>query len=290
MRLVPFKQVDVFTEHALGGNPVAVVLDAEGLEAEHMQRLAHWTNLSETAFVLPPTQPGASYRVRIFTPMQELPFAGHPSVGTAHAVMEAGLAQPQDGALVQECAAGLLPVRVEGSGLQPRISVRAPAARRIAHPVGTEQLLEAAMAGVTRGALAPAIYDNGPRFWLVEAAGEDDVRMHHPDLPAIAALTTATGTVGFCVFADAGCPEYQRVVRTYCPADGIVEDPVTGSANAQVGQRLLDAGRVRPGQSYVASQGREVGRDGLVEVSLGEDGVWIGGRSITVVDGMIRLD
>ena len=290
MRLVPFKQVDVFTEHGLAGNPVAVVLDAEGLDGSDMQRLAHWTNLSETAFVLPPTAPGASYRVRIFTPMQELPFAGHPSVGTAFAALEAGLVQARDGCLLQECAAGLLPMRVVGDGLRPRIAVRAPPARAIPTPVGIEQLVEAACAGLERGALAPVMYENGPRFWLVEAACEDDVRLHQPDLPAIAALTTATGAVGFSVFADAGQEGFQRVVRTYCPADGIAEDPVTGSANACIGALLLDTGRCRPGDDYIASQGREVGRDGRVEVSLRDDGVWIGGACVTVIDGMIRLD
>ena len=289
MRLVPFKQVDVFTEHVLGGNPVAVVLDGDGLSGEDMQRLAHWTNLSETAFVLRPTVPEASYRVRIFTPMQELPFAGHPSVGTAHAVLEAGLVQPRGGELVQECAAGLLPVRVTG-GERLRIAVRAPQARAIAMPQGTAQLLEAACAGLAAGGIAPVMYENGPRFWLVEAACEDDVRLHQPDLPAIAALTTATGAVGFSIFADAGPGEFQRVVRTYCPADGIAEDPVTGSANACIGALLMDRGRHRAGESYIASQGREVGRDGRVEVSLREDGVWIGGSSVTVIDGMIRLD
>jgi PhzF family phenazine biosynthesis protein len=290
MRLVPFKQVDVFTEHALGGNPLAVVLDAEGLDGADMQRLAHWTNLSETTFVLPPTAPEASYRVRIFSPMQELPFAGHPSVGTAHAVMEAGLVQPRGGQLLQECAAGLLPVRVNNGGGAPCIAVRAPQARMIPTPQGTGHLLEAALAGLALGRFAPVLYDNGPRFWLVEAASEDDVRMHHPDLAAVAAFTTATGAAGVSVFADADCPDYQRVVRTYCPADGIAEDPVTGSANACIGALLLERGRHRVGDRYVASQGRECGRDGRVEVILGEDGVWIGGHCVTVIDGMMRFD
>jgi PhzF family phenazine biosynthesis protein len=114
--------------------------------------------------------------------------------------------------------------------------------------------------------------------------------MHHPDLAAVAAFTTATGATGFTVFADADNPDYQRVVRTYCPADGITEDPVTGSANAQIGALLLDRGRHRVGDRYIASQGRECGRDGRVEVTLGEDGVWIGGTSVTVIDGMIRFD
>src|SRR5512147_107191 len=121
-----FLQLYVFAPRLLEGNPLAVIVDAEGLDAETMQRLARWTNLSETTFVLPPTQPGADYRVRIFTPRQELPFAGHPSVGTAHAVLLRGLVPPRDGGLVQECGAGLLPLRIEGDGGDRRIHVRAP--------------------------------------------------------------------------------------------------------------------------------------------------------------------
>src|SRR5512147_117897 len=124
-----FLQLDVFAPRLLEGNPLAVIVDAEGLDAETMQRLARWTNLSETTFLLPPSQPGADYRVRIFTPRQELPFAGHPSVGSAHAALEAGLARAVDGHLVQECAAGLLPMRVEGEGAARRIYVRAPVGR-----------------------------------------------------------------------------------------------------------------------------------------------------------------
>jgi PhzF family phenazine biosynthesis protein len=290
MRIVPFKQVDVFTDRAFGGNPVNVVLDAEGLDGHQMQDIARWTNLSETAFVLVPTAAGADYRVRIFTPMSELPFAGHPSVGTAHALLEAGAIAADQGRLLQECAAGLLPVAVDGLGAGRRIAVRAPPAQLRAAPTGSETLLQAALAGSNRGGLPPQLWDNGPRWWLVELAESDDVRQHHPDLAAIAALTAATGAVGLAVHAAADADDHQRVVRAYCPSDGTAEDPVTGSANACIGAQLLSAGRLRVGDRYVASQGRELGRDGRVEVRLESDGVWIGGESVTVVDGMIRFD
>lgn len=290
MQIVQFKQVDVFTRRAFGGNPVAVVLDGEGLDGAQMQDIARWTNLSETVFVLPPTDPRASYRIRIFTPMSELPFAGHPSVGSAHALLEAGLITVGAKPLVQECAAGLLPIEVHGHGADQCISIRAPDARLIESTTGTEALLAAALAGVTRGALPPQLWDNGPRWWLVELAEADEVREHHPNLAAIAALTAATRAVGLAVHAAADADDHQRVVRAYCPADGIAEDPVTGSANASIGAQLLAAGRLRVGDRYVASQGRELGRDGLVEVTLREDGIWIGGCSVTVIDGMIRFD
>jgi PhzF family phenazine biosynthesis protein len=290
MQIVPFKQVDVFTRRAFGGNPVAVVLDGEGLDPGQMQDIARWTNLSETTFVLPPTDPRASYRLRIFTPMSELPFAGHPSVGTAHALLEAGLIEVGKNDMIQQCAAGLLPVDVQGHGAEQRISIRAPDARLIEATTGTEALLAAALAGVTRGALPPQLWDNGPRWWLVELAEADDVREHHPNLAAIAALTAATRAVGLAVHASADADDHQRVVRAYCPADGIAEDPVTGSANASIGAQLLAAGRLSVGDRYVASQGRELGRDGLVEVRIAADGVWIGGTSVTVIDGMVRFD
>jgi PhzF family phenazine biosynthesis protein len=290
MQIVPFKQVDVFTARALGGNPVAVILDAEALDATQMQRIARWTNLSETAFVLSPTTPEASYRVRIFTPTQELPFAGHPSVGTAHAVLEAQLATARDGCMLQECAAGLLPIQVGHGGDGRQLSIRAPHARRMPLPENASRLIDAALDGRRRGAIAAQLFDNGPLWWLVELEDAGEVRTHVPDLAAITALTQATKGVGLAVFAQVVAPDHQLVMRDYCPADGIAEDPVTGSANACIGALLLAEGRLSVGDSYVASQGREVGRDGFVRVALCEDGVWIGGSAVTVIDGMIRFD
>lgn len=290
MLIVPFKQVDVFTHRPFAGNPVAVVLDGQGLDPARMQAIAHWTNLSETAFILPPTQGEASYRVRIFTPRQELPFAGHPSVGAAHAVLELGLAYPIDGRLVQECAAGLLPVSVAGDAGERRIAVRAPQARALPTPPQAPVLFAAAAAGLPHAADAFKLYDNGPRWWTLEVAEAAAIRAHLPNLEAIAALTRATGAVGLAVYAARAAADHDLVVRAWCPADGIPEDPVTGSVNACIGARLLDEGRRRPGERYVASQGREVGRDGRVEVRLEADGVWIGGQAVTVVDGMVRLD
>jgi PhzF family phenazine biosynthesis protein len=284
-----FAQIDVFTARPCFGNPVAVLLEAEGLDSEAMQRIARWTNLSETAFVLPPSTPEASYRVRIFTPAQELPFAGHPSVGTAYAVLAAGLAEASDGMLVQECGAGLLPVRVEGEGESRRIHVRAPQARLLDSPADSDALLDAALGALPRGELAPRIVDNGPRWWTVEIAEAAALRALQPDLAAIATLTTATNTVGLALFGECAKEDHSLVVRCFCPADGIPEDPVTGSANACIGARLLAEGRYHVGEHYIASQGREMGRDGRIEVSLGEDGVWIGGRCVSVIEGRIAL-
>jgi PhzF family phenazine biosynthesis protein len=279
-----FLQLDVFADRPGAGNPLAVVIDADGLDAAAMQAFANWTNLSETIFLLPPGD-GADYGVRIFTPRQELPFAGHPSVGAAWAAIEAGLVPADCAALVQDCAAGRLPVEV---GADRVIHVRAPLARRIGTTDDAVPRLDAALAGLPRGALDAALWDNGPRWWVVELADEAAVRAMRPDLASISALT-ADSAVGLAVFGEAdGGNGYQRVVRAFCPADGIPEDPVTGSANAAIAAALAEAGRAPRGSDYVASQGREVGRDGRVEVRIDRHGdAWIGGRVQAVVRGTV---
>ena len=288
MRSSAYKQVDVFTSIPLFGNPLGVILDAEGVDPADMQRIAAWMNLSETAFVLPPTRPGADYRVRIFTPRRELPFAGHPSVGTAHALLESGRLAPKPG-LVQECGAGLLPVRVL-DGARRRVFVQAPRTR--------ERVLDAAAARELARSLpapfgaTPRLLDNGPLWFVAELGSEAAVRTLAPDEERVAALCRRVGAVGAGVFARSGDADYQLVVRAFCPADNIPEDPVTGSLNAAIGAFLLaNGGLAAVGAEYRASQGREVGRDGYVDVRVdrASGDVEIGGESVTVVDGTILL-
>src|SRR5687768_10545012 len=161
-----YLQLDVFAGHPGDGNPLAVVLDAEGLDDAAMQAIAKWTRLPETTFVLPPTTPDASYRLRIFSPRREVPFAGHPSIGSAHAVLEAGLAAPRDGRLVQECAVGLLPVEVRGEGRERRLAVRAPRARILEVGQPEDVRLSNALRGHVPGASPPVLMDGGRRWWL----------------------------------------------------------------------------------------------------------------------------
>ena len=279
-----YLQLDVFSAAPGRGNPLGVVLESEGLDGPAMQSIAAWLNLSETTFVLPPTQAGADYRLRIFTPRQELPFAGHPSVGTAHAVLESGLVAPRDGRLVQECDAGLLPLRVDGTGADRRLHVRAPfAVERESDPTA----MIASLQGARPGALRPALIDNGPRWWCVELADESVVRLLKPDLAAVAAASIATQAVGLSVFARCRQQPYALVVRAFVPADGIPEDPVTGSANAAIAA-WLNANGALPAPQYLASQGREVGRDGIVECAVDAEGeVWIGGQTQTVIEGTL---
>jgi PhzF family phenazine biosynthesis protein len=287
----PFILCDVFSERVGAGNGLAVVFEGADLSTEQMQAFAAYINQSETTFVLPVSTPKASYRIRIFTPVSELPFAGHPSVGSAHAVLEAGLAQASNGELVQECAAGLLPMRVHGEGANRVISVRAPRGKHIPTNDAAKALLPAALQGMKLGELAPALINNGPLWWCIQLADESAVRTLQPAQADIAALNRATQSVGLAVFAKADAGEYQLVVRAFCPADNIPEDPVTGSANAAIAAYLHQCGALAAiGNPYTASQGRELGRDGLVQVRVDDEGeVWIGGKTQTVVEGMCRL-
>lgn len=286
MRTREFAQIDVFACRPFGGNPVAVVLEAEGLDGAEMQRIAHWTNLSETTFVLPPETPGGSYRVRIFTPRQELPFAGHPSIGTAHAVLEAGLAAPDaEGQLIQECAAGRLPLRLRGEGAGRELFVRLPAPR-IAPLAGAEQTqLEDAL----KAPLTPAAAVNVGPVWIVAGlASGEAVRALQPDFAALARLSLATAAVGVCVYGRDASGEADLVVRSFVPADGIPEDPVCGSGNGAIGA-YLQARDALPALSYSSSQGRECGHDGRVRVEVDPEGrLWIGGQARTCIRGRIE--
>ncbi|MCX2893975.1 PhzF family phenazine biosynthesis protein [Stenotrophomonas lactitubi] len=284
-----YLQLDVFAHHPGTGNPLGVVFDADGLSTERMQALAAWLNLSETVFFLRPTAAGADYHVRIFTPASELPFAGHPSVGAAWAAVTCGLVQPRDGTLVQQCAAGLLPVQVTGPASAPTIRLASPAARLL--PTASGAVPEALRAVIAVGQGAE-LWENGPRWWLLPLRDADAVRTLVPDMAALRDWSMATDALGAAVFALEPGADHDLVVRAFCPADApnVPEDPVTGSVNALIGAWLRQRNAL-PGKngSYVASQGREVGRDGRVQVTVDAQGtVWIGGQVQPVIDGHIR--
>ena len=284
-----YLQLDVFAGRPGAGNPLGVVFDAGDMDGIAMQSYAAWANLSETIFFLPPTTPAADYRVRIFTPCSELPFAGHPSVGAAWAALDAGLVQAKGDGLVQECAAGLLPVRIEQRNAARVIHVRAPLAREVATGNAHREAVASALRDLPLGALAPALWNNGPNWWLVELADAAAVRRMRPDLAAIATLTRASDAVGLAVYGRADAADHDLAVRAYCPADNIPEDPVTGSVNACIAAQLHRAGTL-PGADdrYVASQGRELGRDGRVEIQVDAKGeVWIGGQVQAVIRGSV---
>lgn len=286
-----FMQLDVFSGQLLLGNPLAVVIDGEGLDENAMQAFARWTNLSETTFLLPPTSTDADYRVRIFTPRQELPFAGHPSVGSAYAAIDAGLVDAARTSLVQECAAGLLPVRVAGSGTARVIQVQAPAARVDSLDSDLRDRLAAALG---RHSLPDSVcmVDNGPHWIISDLQEGSAVRVLQPDMAAIAAICAQSGAVGVSVFGHESSAEAAMAVRAFCPADGIPEDPVTGSANAAIMALLMErSDRDGYGLSYRASQGREVGRDGYVEVSRDArtHAISVGGQCVIGIRGELLL-
>ena len=272
-----FAQVDVFTSVPYKGNPVAVVLDGAGLTDAEMQTFANWTNLSETTFVLPATDPAADYRVRIFTPKAELPFAGHPTLGTAHAVLGAGLAMARDGRLVQQCAVGLVDLTVGEGGLSfklPRYSLA-----ELTDPEATAWI-GAAVKGTVQAV------DVGP-VWLVAELAEVAALENLAHDPArLTRYYEATGMTGATLFAVEGD---RVVVRSFAPGDGIPEDPVCGSGNGAVAAFRLLAGQVGSGDSYVASQGRQVGRDGYVRVRIDGADVHVGGQCVTCVEGALTL-
>lgn len=273
-----FKQVDVFTSVPLLGNPVAVVLDSAGLDTAAMQAMAAWTNLSETTFVSAPSDPAADYAVRIFTPKSELPFAGHPTLGTAHAVIEAGLATPKSGKLVQQCAVGLVTVSVNASGL----SFRLP--RHAAEPAPEGDVIAAALGGRAVLTAEPMVLDVGPRWAIAELTSASLVETLVPDLVALAKYDRRHGTTGLTVFATGGAADL--TVRSFAPADGIAEDPVCGSGNGAVAAYRLHKGQVSDGDQWRATQGRQVGRDGIIELRIDGNDVHVGGACVTLIDGI----
>lgn len=272
-----FCQVDVFSSAPCRGNPVAVVVDGDGLTTDQMQRFAAWTNLSETTFLLPATGPAADYRVRIFTPVAELPFAGHPTLGSCHAWLATGGVARDASTVVQECGAGLVPVRATGD----RLAFAAPPLRRTG-PVGQRLLARITDAlGIEHAEVVDAQWvDNGPGWVAVLLGSADAVLRLRP-----AFIDADVGVVGPCPpDADAA---YE--VRAFFPVNGVmVEDPVTGSLNAGLAQWLVAAGRVDT--PYVARQGTVLGRMGRVHLSRGADGgIWVGGATSTIVSGTVDL-
>ena len=268
-----FRQVDVFTSVPFLGNPVAVVLGADGLDDDALQTFARWTNLSETTFVLAPTQPQADYRVRIFTPSRELPFAGHPTLGTCHAWIEAGGRPRDQDLIVQECAAGLIRIRrgPEQLAFDAPPLVRSGAVE--------EHLVEriAGMLGIAREAILDSQWvDNGPG-WVAVLLGDVD-----------AVLSVQPRQVDLNVGVVGRYPAGHELAIEVRAFDRGVEDPVTGSLNASLAGWLLASGRVEA--PYVASQGTAIGRRGRVHISTDEDGtIWVGGQALTCVEGEVQL-
>jgi PhzF family phenazine biosynthesis protein len=279
LRTFAFRQVDVFSTEPTKGNPLAVVVGADALHEEEMAAFARWTNLSETTFLLEPSLPEADYRVRIFTTMGELPFAGHPTLGACHVWLATG-GKPRRAEIVQECAAGPIRIRRDGG----RLAFAAPPllrtgdidediAERIAHGLHIAR----------KDILATQWVDNGPGWVAVMLKDRASVLALVPDYTALAGLKV--GVIAPCSDGDGGDADFE--VRVFIPGDGAPEDPVTGSLNAGIAQWLIGSGRAPA--HYVASQGTAIGRAGRVHVDrIGAD-IWIGGDTTTLIDGTVSL-
>jgi len=303
MKTRPFQQVDVFTAVPYRGNPLAVVLDGTDLDDAALQRFAQWTNLSETTFLLPPTDPAADYRVRIFTPGSELPFAGHPTLGSCHAWLRAG-GQPKSGdRIVQQSAVGLVPIRRDGE----RLAFAAPPLRRSA-PSPSLLARVAGALGLKAAQIRNAqMLDNGPVWLGLLLDDVDTVLALKPDHRALKELQQKVGVAAVPSAAPEAPPLIGRSnrearafgtraqpspvgleVRAFAAPIGVEEDPVTGSFNASAAQWLIADGHLP--DRYIAGQGQCLGRDGRVHIARESDGqVWVGGDSVTCIDGSVHL-
>ncbi len=275
-----FKQVDVFSRVALKGNPVAVVLHADGLSDAQMADFARWTNLSETTFVLRPQDPQADYRLRIFTTLRELPFAGHPTLGSCHAWLEAG-GQPKGREVIQECGAGLITIRRDAE----QLAFKAPPLLR-SGPV-EEALIQRICAGLRiepQAVVRASWVDNGPGWVAVMLRDRAQVLALEPDYPQLLGL--ALGVIAPWDSAKDGDDAHFEV-RAFIAGDGMQEDPVTGSLNAGLAQWLMAQG-LAPAR-YTVSQGTAMGRAGRVAIERVGDDVWVGGAAVTCLSGHLTL-
>ncbi len=291
MKIRPFQQVDVFTTTPYRGNPLAVVLDGSGLSTAEMQHFTNWTNLSECTFLLPPTPEGAAagadYRVRIFCPGRELPFAGHPTLGSCHAWLEAG-GVPRGVQVVQECGVGLVKLKRDGE----RLAFAAPPLIKSGPLDEADVALIARGLGVARDDItAHAWCDNGPNWRGVMLRSAEQVLALNPDASILAGLDIGVvgprGKVGVVGPQNTGDTQFE--VRAFFPGNnGLAEDPVTGSLNAALAQWLIGAG-LAP-ERYVAAQGTALAREGRVHIQRDADGtIWVGGASVTCIAGTVRL-
>ncbi len=309
MKTRAFKQVDVFTAQPYFGNPLAVVLDGSGLDEAAMQRFAQWTHLSETTFVLPPTEPSADYQMRIFTPGGELPFAGHPTLGTCHAWLEAGGVPKRKDLIVQQCQAGLIPIRRDGA----RQAFAAPPLKRSAPSPAVLAQVAAALGLKAQHIIAAQLLDNGPVWLGLLLDSADTVLQLEPDHLTLKKYGLKVGVAGahaaqaaplliaranrearaFAASPAAAPPEAPAdfEVRAFAAPMGINEDPVTGSLNASLAQWLMAEGHAP--DNYTVAQGTCLGRAGRVHLSResagGETHTWVGGASVSCITGTVSL-
>lgn len=289
---VNFKQVDVFTSTPFKGNPVAVIMDARGLSTAQMQAIANWTNLSETTFVLPAENSEADYRVRIFTPKSELPFAGHPTIGTAWALLEAGIVVPRESQLIQECGAGLVRLTLTlGPNGETSIAFELP--KPHITELSPEQIdtIEKMIDCKVNRSLCPALVDVGARWIVAKLADASSVLNVTPDYARLRQHDLDMDITGICLYGDYPQQQDRMIeVRSFAPACGINEDPVCGSGNGSVAAFIRYHDTERSTSLQVkASQGQALGRAGKVSLIIEHDTIKVGGCAVTCIDGQINL-
>lgn len=289
---VNYKQVDVFTAKPFKGNPVAVIMDATGLSTSQMQDIANWTNLSETTFVLPPENSEADYCVRIFTPKSELPFAGHPTIGTAWALLEAGIITPRQGYIIQECGAGLVRLTIsmcsEGKTSiafelpEPRITVLSPK---------QTDIIETIIGSKINRSIPPALIDVGARWIVAKLSDASSVLNVTPDYSQLRQHDLAMDITGICLYGEYSQQQNIMIeVRSFAPACGVNEDPVCGSGNGSVAAfiRHHSPKQLIP-LDVSAFQGQALGRDGKISLIIDHDKIKVGGCAVTCIDGKILI-
>jgi len=284
-----FRQVDVFTDTPFKGNPVAVVIDAEGLDSSVMQQIANWTNLSETTFVLPATHPSADYQLRIFTPRNELPFAGHPTIGTAHALMELGLITPHHQQLVQQCAGGLVKLYIDESDnpASPTITLTLPEAEITPLSSDETEMLASGLGLALDHTLAPQIIDVGPRWIVAKVDSVQALLGAHPNYSKLEALELATGATGSSIYGCISGTDSAIEVRSFAPSCGLQEDPVCGSGNGSVAVFIRMYEGATHARIISSSQGQCVGREGRIKLSISADTIGVGGQAVTCIEGFL---
>lgn len=282
-----YKVIDVFSSIPLLGNPVAVILDSEGLTDDQMQKIARWTNLSETTFVLKAKSDKADYFLRIFTPENELQFAGHPTLGSAYAILEAGICKPKNGILVQECGVGLITIKCDTSNEHMKLTLQMPESKQRTLSESEITELNLILGHNVLSEPSPSVIDVGIHWIVAQVESTKLLLDVKPDFARSAAFERRLDATGITIYSAEGS---EVEVRSFAPSTGSNEDPVCGSGNGSVAIFRLKAGQISNGSTYVARQGRQVHRDGYISINITSDGaVLVGGECVTTVEGLLLV-
>ena len=291
MSQVEFRQVDVFTSKPFKGNPVAVIMDAQELDSSQMQAIARWTNLSETTFVLPATNPKADYQLRIFTPTGELPFAGHPTIGSAYALIEAGMVQARNGNLIQQCKAGLISLAIsEDASGQVAIAFELPEPALTPLTLEQTENLETIIGCHLSRETTPYLIDVGARWIVAQADNAEQLLNTTPDYSALKQHDSSFDATGVCIYGYYPDSALTRIeVRSFAPTCDVNEDPVCGSGNGAVAAFIRHHDLHLPNRRLIQStQGQKLNRDGQLQLTITSDAIWVGGQAVTCISGHIH--